>query len=372
MHLWSEIIGLIKADEKLFSLVHDRLQKLVSFRLAEGGPAIGSLESLSRTLAPLNALERITKNISISQYWHDDFGEPEWVTIPAGNFWMGSENAWGGKPLHELYISEFQIACVPVTNAQYAIYVKDTGALPPKHWPRDKIHVGLESHPVVGVSWYDALAYCKWLGEKTHKIITLPSEAEWEKAARGNEDKREYPWGADYSWQSDLRCNSKELGLNKPQGTTTPVGLFLNGRSPYCVLDMSGNVWEWTRSVRSLQKEGEEIKKEKTFSQRVKLAVANAVPTLPNWLASSLSGEISNAVETKILKEYNYPYDAGDGREDINANSNSPRSLRGGSFSDNSDYARCVYRDKWYSPDYRRNDIGFRVVVTSLIQEHTE
>ncbi len=112
----------------------------------------------------------------------------------------------------------------------------------PESWEDDRPPKGLESHPVMDVTWRDAIAYCKWLSEMTGKRITLPSEAEWEKAARGDKDKRAYPWG--HTFES-TRCNSSELEI----GDTTPVGIFPNGASPYGCLDMSGNVWEWTRSI---------------------------------------------------------------------------------------------------------------------------
>jgi formylglycine-generating enzyme required for sulfatase activity len=121
---------------------------------------------------------------------------------------------------------------VPVTNAQYAIYVNDSGAKPPEHWRGGKVPPGLENHPVVNVTWHDALAYCQWLAQKINKPVSLPSEAEWEKAAKGpisnlqsKISNRKYPWGNE--WR-DLHCNSEELGL----GETTPVGLFLKGASP--------------------------------------------------------------------------------------------------------------------------------------------
>lgn len=95
---------------------------------------------------------------------------------------------------------------------------------------------------MVDVAWFDALAYCEWLGKITGKQITLPSEAEWEKAARSDKDQCAYPWGEDFD---SSRCNTVELGL----GETTPVGIFLEGASPYGLLNMSGNVWEWTRNI---------------------------------------------------------------------------------------------------------------------------
>ena len=91
---------------------------------------------------------------------------------------------------------------------------------------------------MVNVSWHDACGYCEWLSQATAKQVRLPTEAEWEKAARGDKDQREYPWGDDFD---AMKCNSFDLGLND----TTPVGVFLSDKSPCGCLDMSGNVWEW-------------------------------------------------------------------------------------------------------------------------------
>jgi formylglycine-generating enzyme required for sulfatase activity len=245
-------------------------------------------------------------------FWIPPFGEPEWVRIPAGKFWMGEHDE-----THQVELPEFQIARVPITNAQYALFAQDAKYKAPDGWEDNRPPKGKESHPVVSVTWYDAIKYCEWLSEKTGKSITLPSEAEWEKSAR-SDDKREYPWG---KWES-YRANTNELGV----GDTTPVGIFLEGASPYGVLDMSGNVWEWTRSVIRLRKEE----------------------------------------GSDVIKEYNYPYDAKDGSEDMNANRNSSRTLRGGSFYDVSDNARCAFRFR-FNPYGWDGDYGFRVVVSPIL-----
>jgi len=102
-----------------------------------------------------------------------------------------------------------------VTNAQYLAFVEATGQKPPGHWQGGKPPEGKEEHPVVNVSWHDAMAYCQWLAKVTGKVCRLPSEAGWEKAARGT-DGRIYPWGD--KWDAK-RCNSSEGG----PGDTTPV-----------------------------------------------------------------------------------------------------------------------------------------------------
>ncbi|MFM7172990.1 MAG: formylglycine-generating enzyme family protein, partial [Caldilinea sp.] len=107
----------------------------------------------------------------------------------------------------------------------------------PKHWGGATPPGGLRTHPVVYVSWEDAAAFCAWLGEQENATIRLPTEAEWEKAARGTEG-REYPWEGPFD---KTLCNMDETGIEG----TSPVGIFPAGESPYEVAEMAGNVWEW-------------------------------------------------------------------------------------------------------------------------------
>ncbi|MCP4104398.1 MAG: SUMF1/EgtB/PvdO family nonheme iron enzyme [Desulfobacteraceae bacterium] len=179
--------------------------------------------------AAMNALVRIGAG-----YWSLPYGEPEWIEISAGEFMMG-DGIWGN--IHKVYLDAYAISRVPVTNAQYHLFVKAADYEPPKHWEDKRPPKGKESHPVVNVSWFDAVAYCEWLSKVTDKKITLPTEAQWERAARG-EDQRVYPWGNKFD---SAKCNSYELGVDD----TTPVGIFLEGASHYGCLDMTGNVWEW-------------------------------------------------------------------------------------------------------------------------------
>jgi serine/threonine protein kinase/formylglycine-generating enzyme required for sulfatase activity len=156
--------------------------------------------------------------------------EPELVRIPAGEFLYGDEK-------QRFHLPEFYLARTPVTNAQYHAFVGATGRKPPKHWEKGRIPRGKEDHPVVYVSWLDATAYCEWAG------CRLPTKKEWEKGARGT-DGREYPWGE--VWENG-RCNSKEARV----GDTTPVTRYPDGASPYSLLDMAGNVWEWCEDSKS-------------------------------------------------------------------------------------------------------------------------
>jgi formylglycine-generating enzyme required for sulfatase activity len=182
------------------------------------------------------------------------------VEIPAGAFWMGSKQrdrlAYGDeKSRHRVTLPRYYIARYPVTVAQFRAFVEASG-----HQPADaqSLEGRLPTHPVVYVNWYDALAYCDWLTgqlrtwEHTPEPLAallrqgdwrviLPSEAEWEKAARGK-DGRVYPWGND---PDPDRANYGIPGME----TAKVVGCFSGGASPYGVEDLSGNVWEWTRSL---------------------------------------------------------------------------------------------------------------------------
>jgi formylglycine-generating enzyme required for sulfatase activity len=160
------------------------------------------------------------------------------VDIPAGPFTMGSaEGDPEDAPPHEIDLPAFKIDKFEVTNADFAAFVEAVKYVTfaekegSGNW-REEWGAGEDNHPVVIITWDDAKAYCEWLGKR------LPTEAEWEKAARGA-DKRVYPWGND--WDAN-KANAKERGLRG----TAAVGSFGEGASPYGAEDMAGNVWEWT------------------------------------------------------------------------------------------------------------------------------
>jgi serine/threonine protein kinase len=159
----------------------------------------------------------------------------EMVLIPGGFFGMGQER-------RQVYLDAYYIDRLPVTNRQFARFLEVTGYRPShaeflSHFPDGRLPPGLMSHPAVHVSWLDASAYANWAGKH------LPSEAQWEKAARGT-DGRKYPWGK--SAPDGTRAN---YGLSR-RGTV-PVGSFPAGASPYGVQDLAGNVWEWCQDVDS-------------------------------------------------------------------------------------------------------------------------
>lgn len=156
------------------------------------------------------------------------------IAIPSGPFIMGTDSQQSNEqnhPQHTVGLGAYKIDKYPVTNAQYARFVAATGHRPPSHWAQGKIPAGKELHPVTLVSWHDAQAYAKWAGKR------LPTEAEWEKAARGT-DGRRWPWGN--------AMEPSRLNTYYNVGSTTKVTVYPQGASPYGVMDMAGNVSEWT------------------------------------------------------------------------------------------------------------------------------
>jgi formylglycine-generating enzyme required for sulfatase activity len=256
------------------------------------------------------------------------------VFVPGGPFTMGSgdedtDARDNERPQHIVEVANFCIGKYPVTNEQYARFIEAGGYDEPRYWTeagwawRQTEHKGwgrthgdrpewwddptwnLPNHPVVGVCWYEALAYTRWLAEVTGRPYRLPTEAEWEKAARGT-DGRIYPWGN--KWADDY-ANTGESDI----GRTTPVGAFPLDVSPYGALDMGGNVWEWCSTA---------------------------------WA--------------------NYPYQANDGREHLEGDTG--RISRGSSWALGSEYARCGDRSDDY-PDYFNSYDGFRVVLPGSVPQ---
>lgn len=248
------------------------------------------------------------------------------VRIEPGPFVMGSDPNLDAQayedeePQHTLTLPEYFIGRWPVTVAQFRFFVQDSGH---RLENQDSVE-GVSNHPVGWVYWTDALAYCDWLTEKLRAShgtpqpiwdritsgwrVSLPSEAEWEKAARGTTG-RIYPWGNE---PEPGKANTVEADIRIP----SPVGSFWAGRSPFEVEDMSGNVWEWTRS---------------------------------RWVRQGA---------------YPYPEDAAGraDRENLEARGDM-HVLRGGSFSDAGWNARCARRIGKNVYD-RYANYGFRIVLT--------
>ncbi|MBU0494065.1 MAG: SUMF1/EgtB/PvdO family nonheme iron enzyme [Chloroflexi bacterium] len=148
------------------------------------------------------------------------------VEVPAGEFLMGDEK-------RKVHVDAFRIDKYPVANLQYKRFVDTTGRQPPRHWRDGAYPADQALHPVVYVTWHDAVAYAQWAGKR------LPTEEEWERAARGA-DGRVYPWGDEFD---KTRCNTSESSI---RGTTSVGQYSPAGDSPYGCADMAGNVWEWT------------------------------------------------------------------------------------------------------------------------------
>jgi len=280
------------------------------------------------------------------------------ITIPSGKFIMGStqkevniqikNNPNSDKrlferqlPQHKIFLPEFKISKYPITNEQFKEFIDNTNyktTAEKKGWGYhfDKelkqiknacwknptgnnsdisdINSDILDHPVVQVSWFDALEFCKWLSKELNKNITLPTEAQWEKSARGPKGNI-WPWGN--VWKNQF-CNAENT-----LGTTTEVGKYSpQGDSFYGVSDMAGNVLEWTTTT---------------------------IGTIDPWPA-----------------KFNYPYNPNDGREDLKIHSR--RVGRGGTFQRNKDFCRCAFRFA-DMPEDRYSSMGFRVVENYTAQQ---
>lgn len=175
-------------------------------------------------------------SISKSQPQHDlsNNPPPDMVLIPGGEFLMGDDEEEDNSPIHKVYVDSFYMDKYEVTNAQYFKFCKQTGRSLPEFWGMKEFHSGLDfpKHPVVFINWRHAEAYAKWAGKR------LPTEAEWEYAARAGLVGKDFPNG-DYLDSTMANFFSKE---RVPKGTV-PVGSYPpNG---YGLYDMAGNVGEW-------------------------------------------------------------------------------------------------------------------------------
>ena len=239
--------------------------------------------------------------------------EPEMVAIPTGGFWMGREPESGAPP-HEtkrtfIELPAYFISKYPITNREYAEYVRQRRITVPvelgwegRNPAKDQLDL-----PVRGVTWGEALEYCAWLGQQTGQSYLLPSEAQWEKAARG-EDGRLYPWGE--AWEAG-RCNQG--------GARTASVKAFPPQSNSGLHDLVGNVLQWT---------------------------------------STLWGE------KRLQPDYPYPWQPDDGRDDLQANRQIRRILRGGAYSDSQAECTCTARRSFLPGDRGQpgKRHGFRVV----------
>jgi iron(II)-dependent oxidoreductase len=289
-------------------LIENFLVQVADSRIAGIPPAaadsaVGQLIGIIGTHSPLKpkAIQALTKcDWPLAVNFLSALTPPGMVFVPAGEFTMGSAEDDSEKPAHKVWLDSYYIDRAAVTNAQFGPFWEDVSySETSEAWSgfeeaREAIYAtGLRrapyywfdpdwnppQRPLVGVNWYEAVVFARWSGKR------LPTEAEWEKAARGT-DGRRYPWGDSFD---PARCNTN-LAQNSAN-TTTPVGKFSpQGDSPYGAQDMAGNIWEWT----------------------------------------------SSAVRP-------YPYDPGDGREDLSRVER--RVLRGGGYRSNfEDHYRSAHR----------------------------
>ncbi len=271
---------------------------------------------VDRGVLPAPEREKAGRILSV---WGDPRDLEALADVPAGRFTFGSNTHPNSAPPHMVEVEAFRIGLYPVTNAAYGAFVRETDR--PWRSP-DGFAADRRNAPATDLTWHDARAYCTWLTDRWHRegrisaeeIVRLPTEPEWERAARGDQpdfgdETIVYPWGA--AWIADS-ANSEEAGFNN----TCTVGLFPKGRSPYGCYDMTGQVWEW---------------------------------------GTTLWGEDMAA------PSFQYPY-RDDGREATDAPAAIRRVLRGGCFSSNRLKACCTYRGSLEPDGFWRGN-GFRIVV---------
>jgi formylglycine-generating enzyme required for sulfatase activity len=216
-----------------------------------GGLSAGAVAALNHALAGVLAPTAERTLVPGDPGKPGDPGEPgtivepstriRFVWIPGGRFVMGGTVYRDEQPPHAVRVSPFWLGETPVTNAQYAVFLDRTGTLEPRYW-RDR-RFSSPDQPVVGMSWKGAQAFCSWLAETWGRPVSLPSEAQWELAARGLES-REYPWG-DEPPDATRAC----FGLDWQKDQPAPAGSYPAGRGPFGTLDQAGNVWEWCRDA---------------------------------------------------------------------------------------------------------------------------
>jgi formylglycine-generating enzyme required for sulfatase activity len=253
---------------------------------------------------------------------------PELARIPAGEFLMGSSDAeFDERPVHRVHVSEFLISRFAVTQGEYARFVDQTGHPPPDLrnlplitsgglesmfkdlaapylWQEGRPPSGRERHPVVLITYEDALAYCRWLSRVVGRPVRLPTEAEWERAARGGLETHKFPWGDEIGPE---HANFLADPASKRNGGTRQVGAF--PPNDYGLFDMAGNTWEW----------------------------------VADWYGADY-------------------YATSESRDPVGPPQGVFRIVRGGSWvNDDVEMLRCAYRHK-VPPDTYAYSIGFRIV----------
>ena len=251
------------------------------------------------------------------------------VRIPESEFTMGSirvkdrEAHEDEMPAQLLRVTDFFMMRHPVTNKQFEQFIRETGHRAPLFWKNNTYPEDQADHPVVGVSYYDALAFCAWAADVTGLPIRLPTEPEWEKAARGPEPQL-YSWGNE--WRSGV-CNISE---EKRNGTSSVGQYSPQGDSPYGIADMGGNVQEWCSSLFG------SYPYDPTDGREAHVYDLHNRDLLPKLIETGCTS-MPESGEASLGKSV----------------------IRGGSWRESRFQARCAYRS-WAAPMHRSDDTGFR------------
>ncbi|MBM3238448.1 NACHT domain-containing protein [Candidatus Poribacteria bacterium] len=322
-------LGFLKDYPQIAEKSERLMEKLIPLTIELGGFREGVHDVLhfsdeaaqKQAWQKLTAIHNAPNQVAIDEYLRS-LAPEGMALIPAGEFQMGSHDGGNNeKPLHTVYLNAFYIDVYPVTNTQYRKFIEATGHPKPQYWNDESFNQ--PQQPVVGVTWYDAMAYAEWSGKR------LPTEAEWEKAARGGLVGKKYPWG-------DEEPNDKKANYAENVGKTTPVGSYPpNG---YGLYDMAGNVWEWCL---------DEYKEDfyKTSPQNNPLAGLSLFELLANY---------QNIETRRVLRGGRW-------------SSETEYVLRGGKWirdsrSSDPNCLRVALRN-WYLPVSRHVNDGFRCVV---------
>ncbi len=316
------------------------------FLTATAGAMVAGSAAVTVTPPAITSTILPASGLVLGSAWVAPQNKSVYVYVPAGQFVMGSSDKDSDaindeKPQHVVNLDAFWISQTEVTNKQWSAFIEAGGYSDPRLWTDagwkwrqdrsitrpgcwDEKRWNQPDYPVVCVSWYEAVAYTRWLSHKMGLDVRLPTEAQWEKAARGT-DGRIWPWGNDPPDgmrlnYCDAQCenNWKDQAVDDGYPYTAPVGSYVVGASPYGALDIAGNAFEWTST---------------------------------RW------GGCDNA------PGFAYPYRGDDGREDPQGTD--CRVVRGGSWAALRAYVRGGYRD-WREPDLTIGYYGLRVVVSPV------
>lgn len=208
------------------------------------------------------------------------------LPVPEGEVVLGGFDV--GLPLRRVLVDPFAIGETEVINQHYYEFVKETGHTFPEGWRDGEFPPGTAAEPVTGVTWQDASDYCVWLSKKIEAAVRLPTEAEWELAARGKEGWR-YPWGNEW--------NERAVASAESRGQVRPVKSYGEGHSPFGAYDMAGNVWEWVADE-VLTENGQPVV---VNGKRMRIAKGGAADEPKNLVTATSRQEILETVKSGSL-----------------------------------------------------------------------